>query len=77
MFTGSGGTADGQANPAMPTSKNRDDFKEYQYLAGKKTNGTGEALQEFNAFAIKIVMQGTNSSLPPQIKDFRSIALAT
>ena len=77
MFTGSGGTADGQANPAVPTSKNRDDFKEYQYLAGKKTNGTGEALQEFNAFAIKIVMQGTNSSLPPQIKDFRSIALAT
>ena len=77
LFTGSGGTADGQANPAVPTSKNRDDFKEYQYLAGKKTNGTGDALQEFNAFAIKIVMQGTNSSLPPQIKDFRSIALAT
>ena len=76
-FTGSGGTADGQANPAVPTSKNRGDFKEYQYLSGKKTNGTGEPLQEFNAFAVKIVMQGTNSSLPPQIKDFRAIALAT
>ena len=56
-------TADGLPNPAVPTSKNRDDFKEYQYLAGKKTNGTGESLQEFNAFAVKIVMQGSNSSL--------------
>jgi hypothetical protein len=76
-FTGSSDTADGLPNPAVPTSKNRDDFKEYQYLAGKKVNGTGESLQEFNAFAVKIVMQGTNSSLPPQIKDFRAIALAT
>ena len=64
-------------SPTVPTSKNRNDFKEYGYLAGKQTNGTGTALQEFNAFAVKIVMQGSNSSFPPQIKDFRAIALAT
>ena len=77
FFTGSGGTADGLPNPAVATSKSRGDFREYQYLAGKKTNGTGTALDEFNAFAVKIVMQGKNSSLPPTIKDFRAIALAT
>jgi len=77
LFTGAGGTADGRPDPTVATSKSRGDFREYQYLAGKKTNGTGTALDEFNAFAIKIVMQGKNSSLPPTIKDFRSIALAT
>ena len=76
-FTGSSGSADGLSETAVPTSKNREDFKEYSYLAGKKTNGTGDALDEFNAFAIKIVMQGNNSSTPPIIKDFRSISLAT
>ena len=76
-FTGSGGTADGRPDPAVATSKSRQDFKEYQYLAGKAVDGTGTALDEFNAFAIKIVMQGKNSSLPPLVKEFRSIALAT
>jgi len=76
-FTGSGGSADGLPEKAVPTSKNRNDFKEYTYLAGKKTNGLGDPLDEFNAFAIKIVMQGNNSSTPPIIKDFRAIALAT
>ncbi|MCP4798572.1 MAG: hypothetical protein GY893_01320, partial [bacterium] len=76
-FTGSSDTADGLPEGAVPTSKNRDDFKEYTYLAGKKTNGTGTALDEFNAFAIKIVMQGNNSATPPIIKDFRAISLAT
>jgi len=76
-FTGSSGTADGLPESSVPTSKNRDDFKEYTYLAGKKTNGTGDALDEFNAFSIKIVMQGNNSATPPIIKDFRAISLAT
>jgi len=76
-FTGSSDTADGLPETAVPASKSRNDFKEYTYLAGKKTNGTGDALDEFNAFAIKIVMQGSNSSLPPIIKDFRAVALAT
>ena len=77
MFTGSGGTADGQPTTAVTASKNRDDFKEYKYLAGLAEDGTGTALDEFNAFSIKIVMQGTSSSKPPIIKDFRTIALAT
>ena len=77
LFTGSGGTADGLPNPAVLVSKNREDFKEYKYLAGKKEDGTGTALDEFVAFAVKIVLQGTNSSLPPMVKDFRAIALAT
>jgi hypothetical protein len=76
-FTGAGGTADGRPDPTVATSKSRQDFREYQYLAGKAVNGTGIALDEFNAFAVKVVMQGTNSSLPPLIKDFRAIALAT
>ena len=45
------------------------DFKEYEYTAND--------LDEFIAFSIKIVMQGTNSSEPPRIKDLRAIALAT
>ena len=46
-----------------------DDFKEYEYTAND--------LDEFIAFSIKIVMQGTNSAEPPRIKDLRAIALAT
>ena len=38
---------------------------------------TVEGLEEFIAFAIKIRMQGTNSSEVPRIKDLRAIALAT
>ena len=45
------------------------DFKEYEYTANN--------LDEFIAFSIKIVMQGTNSSEPPRLKDLRAIALAT
>ena len=52
------------------------DFKERVYSAGVLDDGTGTALDEFVAFSIKIVMQGTNSSEPPLIKDFRAIALA-
>jgi hypothetical protein len=76
-FTGSSGSADGLPESAVPTSKGRNDFKEYQYFDGRKANGTGTSLNEFNAFAVKIVMQSTNSSLVPKIKDFRAIALAT
>ena len=61
----------------VPISKSLDDFKEYRFSAGKKsTVTTSVPLDEFIAFAIKIVMQGTNSSYPPVIKDFRAIALA-
>ena len=50
-------------------STTSDDFIEYEY--------TQDDLDEFIAFAIKIRMQGTNSSEPPRIKDLRAIALAT
>ena len=36
-----------------------------------------EGLEEFISFAIKIRMQGTNSSEVPRVKDLRAIALAT
>ena len=68
---------DGSPDSAVPVSKNRSDFKEYTYFDGKKENGLGTSLDEFTSFAIKIVMQGTNTALPPVIKDFRAIALAT
>ena len=38
---------------------------------------TANNLDEFIALSIKIVMQGTNTSEPPRIKDLRAIALAT
>ncbi len=50
-------------------STTNDDFIEYEY--------TQNDLEEFIAFAIKIRMQGVNSSEPPRIKDLRAIALAT
>ena len=43
----------------------------------KNMNITANDLDEFIAFSIKIVMQGTNSSEPPRLKDLRAIALAT
>ena len=50
-------------------STTADDFIEYEY--------TQNDLEEFIAFAIKIRMQGVNSSEPPRLKDLRAIALAT
>ena len=49
-------------------SKNYDDYREYAYEVS--------GLDGFIAFAIKIVMKGTNSAEPPKLKDFRAIALA-
>ena len=65
---------DGSPTSTVPISKNRHDFKEYKYFAGRNSLGVGTELTEFVAFAIKIVQQGTNSSLPSMIKDFRTIA---
>ena len=65
---------DGSADSTVPASKTRTDFKEYKYFVGKDSLGIGTELPEYIALAIKIVMQGTNSSLPPVIKDFRAIA---
>ena len=65
---------DGSPDSTVPISKARIDFKEYAYFAGKNALGIGTELDEFIAFAIKIVLQGSNTSLPPVIKDFRAIA---
>ena len=59
----------GGPDTTVNDSTTRDDFIEYEY--------TQNDLEEFIAFAIKIRMQGTNSSEPPRLKDLRAIALAT
>ena len=64
----------GIPDSTVTISKTRNDFKEYRYFAGKNSLGIGTELNEFIAFAIKIVLQGSNTSLPPVIKDFRAIA---
>ena len=67
------GLPDSVTNPSL----GRDDFQEYLFSAGVTDDGLGDPLDAFIAFAIKIVMQTTNSSEPPRIKDFRAMALAT
>ena len=52
-------------------------LKYYVYTAGLTDEGTGTSLQEFISFQIKIIMQGTNTSTPPRLKDLRILALAT
>ena len=47
------------------------------YTAGVTDDGLGTPLEEFIAFQIKIVMQGTNSAEPPRIKELRTLALVT
>ena len=49
-------------------SKGYTDFREYAYEAS--------GLENYIAFAIKIVMQGTKTTETPLIRDFRAIALA-
>ena len=60
---------DGSPDSVVNASLSATDFKEYEYTANN--------LDEFIAFSIKIVMQGTNSSEPPRLKDLRALALAT
>ena len=43
-------------------------YLEYQYSIND--------LDQFSAFQIKIVMNGTNEAYSPRIKDLRAIALA-
>ena len=64
----------GIPDTTVPISKTTSDFKEYRYFAGKNSLGIGTELNEFVAFAVKIVLQGSNTSLPPIVKDFRAIA---
>ena len=64
-FFNTAGESDNTVNASLDVS----DFKEYEFTANN--------LDEFIAFSIKIVMQGTNSSEPPRLKDLRALALAT
>jgi hypothetical protein len=57
----------GESDSIVPTSKDPSDFKDYLY--------TVSDLPSFIAFSIKIVMKSTDSTRPPLIKDFRTIAL--
>ena len=60
---------DGSPDSVVNASLSATDFKEYEFTANN--------LDEFIAFSIKIVMQGTNTSEPPRLKDLRALALAT
>ena len=64
----------GISDSTVPISKTRYDYKEYKYFVGKNSVGVGTELPEFVSFAIKIVLQGVNSALPPMVKDFRALA---
>ena len=57
------GSADAYVSPNDDTT-----YGEYQFTANN--------LDQFTAFAIKIVMSSTNESTPVRLKDFRCIALA-
>ena len=71
-FINTDGSPDRFVNPSL----DQDDFQEYEYSAGVTDDGIGTPLDEFIAFSIKIVMQGTNMSEPPRLKDLRALALA-
>ena len=73
QFFNTDGSPDTFVNPSL----DQDDFQEYVFSAGVTDDGIGDPLEEFISFSIKIVMQGTNMSQPPRIKDLRAIALAT
>ena len=56
-----------------PADENKDTFRQYEYLAGGQVGN----LDTFSQFQIKIVMESTNSSKIPLIKDLRTIAMVT
>ena len=64
-FFNTNGSPDTNVNASVDNT----DFIERQY--------TADGLSEFISFAIKIRMQGTNTSEVPRVKDLRAIALAT
>ena len=57
---------DGTSNVLVSPSK-PGEFKDYEWLV--------DDLPEFSAFALKIVMTGTNQATPPIIKELRAIAV--
>ena len=57
----------GRADAFVPAN-DAESYSEYQFTANN--------LEQFSAFAIKIVMSSTNESTPVKLQDFRAIALA-
>ena len=68
----------GVPDVTTPVSQNINDFREYEYTAGKNDDiaTTTLPLEGFSSFAIKIVMKSLNTSKPPILRDFRALALA-
>jgi hypothetical protein len=58
---------DGSSDIFVSSDENNN-FSEYQFSA--------DNLEEFNGFAIKIVMSGTNEAYPLRFRDIRVVALA-
>jgi hypothetical protein len=66
----------GSPDNPVSVSLTNSDFQEYEFTAGVKDDGfTDSPLPDFIQFAIKIVLQGTNSAQVPRVKDLRIIAL--
>ena len=57
----------------IPADNDGTTYREYEYLAG----GVGGTLAPFTQYQVKVVLNTTNSSRPPKIKDLRAIALVT
>jgi hypothetical protein len=60
-------------NTSNPADEIQSVFREYEYLAGGQVGN----LDAFTQYQIKIVMESTNSSKIPLIRDLRAIALVT
>jgi hypothetical protein len=56
-----------------PADEDRVTYRQYEYLPGGQVGN----LPSFTKFQVKIVMETTNSSKPPSIKDLRILALVT
>ena len=62
------GSSDTTVTPSQGDEVIDIDFKDYKFSV--------KDLPEFTSFQIKVVFNGTNSSYPARLKDFRAIALA-
>ena len=60
-------------NSSNPADEIKTVFREYEYLAGGQVGN----LDAFTQYQVKIVMESTNSSKIPVIRDLRAIALVT
>ena len=68
---------DGSPDKTVAPATTRTSFTEHTYTAGVPDDGFGTPLDEFTAFQIKIIMQGTNCAAPPRLRSLRIIAMGT